>query len=303
MSEATRAPATEPQQPAENPALAAPLTRVAEPNQPPPGVLPIAPAAANHPAVADTPTSVAPEVDRLARVEMQEIAHLEGRVGEGLGEILAELPGLIDGLPPDAQYDELRRTAGDFVEAVRSAGIAGDLEAASEGFAGLDGKEACPAAERALEKMEALVRKCSPSGGMGIPAFSPTFQPSLAESMSSSVAQILSAMGMGSGPGSGGGSGGYGAFAEDVALYGPHAAMAGGAGELAGGGAGGGPEGAEGRAGGFRRDATDARDPALGDPAPPARVRLERDARFPLRYRELVGEYFRVMAETFADGE
>jgi len=35
----------------------------------------------------------------------------------------------------------------------------------------------------------------------------------------------------------------------------------------------------------------------------PGRVRLQPDAKFPLRYRELVGEYFRVMAESGKEGE
>jgi hypothetical protein len=36
---------------------------------------------------------------------------------------------------------------------------------------------------------------------------------------------------------------------------------------------------------------------------PSGRVRLQPDAKFPLRYRELVGEYFRVMAETGKEDE
>jgi hypothetical protein len=35
----------------------------------------------------------------------------------------------------------------------------------------------------------------------------------------------------------------------------------------------------------------------------PGHVRLQPDAKFPLRYRELVGEYFRVMAESGKEGE
>ena len=34
----------------------------------------------------------------------------------------------------------------------------------------------------------------------------------------------------------------------------------------------------------------------------PGRVRLQPDAKFPLQYRELVGEYFRVMAESGKEG-
>jgi hypothetical protein len=45
----------------------------------------------------------------------------------------------------------------------------------------------------------------------------------------------------------------------------------------------------------------DARDPAFAPSEGPGRVRLQPDAKFPLRYRELVGEYFRAIAEIGAD--
>jgi len=45
----------------------------------------------------------------------------------------------------------------------------------------------------------------------------------------------------------------------------------------------------------------EAHDPALKETAIAGRVRLQPDAKFPLRYRELVGEYFRVIAESEAE--
>ena len=241
------------------------------------------------------------ELSRIERMEMQELAHHERRIRGGLDGIVAELPGLLDALPKDAEYNDLRETADAFLVAVRAAGIADDLAAAAGGFADLDGKRACPKAESALEKMEKLVKKCSPAG-MGAPDFRTVFQPTLADAMSSSVDQILAAMGMGAAGGSGsGGSDGYSMFADDVALYGPHAEMSGGAGELGGVGSAAAGDGAGEARTDFRRDATDARDPGLDGTGARPRVRLERDARFPLRYRTLVGEYFRVIAETFAE--
>jgi hypothetical protein len=47
----------------------------------------------------------------------------------------------------------------------------------------------------------------------------------------------------------------------------------------------------------------DARDAGLPPPEAPGRVRLQPEARFPLRYRELVGEYFRVIAESEKEGK
>ena len=85
-------------------------------------------------------------------------------------------------------------------------------------------------------------------------------------------------------------------FNEDVALYGPNV-------ELAGEQAGGRRENESGSGQGrpIARVTGDVRDPALAAPGGPGRVRLQPEAKFPLRYRELVGEYFRAIAETGAD--
>jgi hypothetical protein len=42
----------------------------------------------------------------------------------------------------------------------------------------------------------------------------------------------------------------------------------------------------------------EARDPGLKQTDATGRVRLQPDAKFPLRYRDLVGEYFRAIAES-----
>ena len=44
-------------------------------------------------------------------------------------------------------------------------------------------------------------------------------------------------------------------------------------------------------------------DAGLAPPEGPGRVRLQPDARFPLRYRDLVGEYFRAVAESQKEGK
>ncbi len=38
-------------------------------------------------------------------------------------------------------------------------------------------------------------------------------------------------------------------------------------------------------------------------PGTPGRVRLQPDAKFPLKYRDLVGEYFKSIAETATESE
>jgi hypothetical protein len=111
-------------------------------------------------------------------------------------------------------------------------------------------------------------------------------KPGLGESLQ----QILTAMNSGNGQG---GRDGYGLFNEDMALYGPNV-------ELAGEQAGGRRENDSGNGRGRQvaQLGGSVRDPALAQPDAPGRVRLQPDAKFPLRYRELVGEYFRSIAES-----
>jgi len=115
--------------------------------------------------------------------------------------------------------------------------------------------------------------------------------------LGNTLGQILDALHAGNGQAGGqGGRDGYGLFNEDVALYGPNIELAG---EQAG------SRGNAGKSEGRRVEhvAGDAREPGLQPTEAPGRVRLQPDAKFPLRYRDLVGEYFRVIAESEKEGE
>jgi hypothetical protein len=117
------------------------------------------------------------------------------------------------------------------------------------------------------------------------------FRPKLKkQGLGSTVEQIMAAMNSGNGQG---GRDGSGLFNDDVSLYGPNVELAG---EQAGGRRDDGSSGEGGRQ--VARVAGDARDPSLPQPDAPGRVRLQPDTKFPLRYRELVGEYFRIIAES-----
>ena len=117
-----------------------------------------------------------------------------------------------------------------------------------------------------------------------------TFKPSVQQAMGNTLEQILAAMGAKPGNGQGG-QDGYALFNDDVALYGPNV-------ELAGEQGGGRRERGQAAARRAERVPGEARDPALKQAATPGRVRLQPDAKFPLRYRDLVGEYFRVIGES-----
>ena len=49
--------------------------------------------------------------------------------------------------------------------------------------------------------------------------------------------------------------------------------------------------------------AGDSADPGGQAPGPPGRVRLQPDSKFPIKYRELVGDYFKSIAETATEEE
>jgi hypothetical protein len=137
--------------------------------------------------------------------------------------------------------------------------------------------------------MDKLIGKCRGLPKEGQQCLTARFRPKLSQPMASTLAQVLSAMSSGGGQG---GQDGYGLFSDDTALYGPSMELAGEQG---------GPRGAEPSSGSGRQFASvpgGAREEGLPSPEAPGRVRLQPDAKFPLRYRDVVGEYFRAIAES-----
>jgi len=149
--------------------------------------------------------------------------------------------------------------------------------------------------QSAAVRMDALISKCA-SQQPGIAKQCLRFQPSVQQALGNTLEQILAALGVTAGSGEGGRDG-YSLFNEDLALYGANM-------ELAGTQTGGRAELGGDSARGAERVAGEAREAGLSGTRPAARLRLQLDARFPLRYRELVGEYFRAIAEEGArEGE
>jgi len=230
-------------------------------------------------------------LSRVQQMELQELAAAQARVRDGLQEFMERVPELLAAVPEDRHYDRLRESTNRFLAAVREAGIQPDLDTAAQRYAALDGPGGYPPCRSAAEKMMALVKQCNEMDltAMGEEALCLCFQPVLQQSMGDSLSQILSAM-----QGASGGVG-YGLYGEGVSLYGPDVQLAGqqqgrGRGRPA-------PASAPGRA----SAAPDAADPDLPDTGEAPRVRLQRTAKFPLRYRRLVGEYFRAIAESLEE--
>jgi len=229
-------------------------------------------------------------LSRVQEMEVRDLADAERRVREGLQRFMEEVPALAKAIPEEKEYDKLRATIDRFIEAVREAKIDEDLAGSADKLAALDGRGGFPPAESAYKKMDALVAKCEGMPKEGGDSMCLCFQPSLSSMLSESLAQLLAAMqSMGS---SGSGGEGVGLLGQDVGIYGPDV-------QLAGAGRGG-PEGPSASLRSPEREGLLTGTPESEEPADtgPGRVKLQRDVRFPLRYRKLIGEYFRVIAES-----
>jgi hypothetical protein len=234
-------------------------------------------------------------LSRLEQMEVQELAHQQRRVHEALRTWTTQLQELVARVPADAQYDPLRQDIEKFLKAVADAGIESDLSQAAIALGEPDTITGSVLAQRAADAMDKLIARCEAMPDTGRQCLAARFQPSLMKTgLADAVGQILAAMGAGSGYGD---RDGYSLFNEDVALYGPNAELAG---EQAGG-----RMDTAGGSGGTRtaRLVAEPRDPGLHPPEVPGRVRPQTDAPFPLRYRDLVGEYFRTIAESAKEGE
>jgi len=221
--------------------------------------------------------------------ELEELGRRERKIRSELLKLLTELPELLEELPPEETYDRLREGVTSFIKGVLAVKIPEDLDQAGRKFLAHDGKRGYPPARDALEKMNKFITRMRARSLVGLAKQCLAFNPALVEMLGNSLGQILSAMAVGYGPA---GQDGYGLYGSSVMLYGPNA-------ELAGDQASGGrdlPARERGKHPG--RAASGAPDPHLRPPGAPAPVKLQRDAKFPLRYRNLVGEYFRAVAES-----
>jgi hypothetical protein len=229
-------------------------------------------------------------LSRVEQMEVQELAHQQRRVQEALHTLLTQLPELLAQVPADAEFDALRHDVQEFLQAAADAKIEPDLGDAAKALDEPDTMTGFVLAQKAAEKMDQLVGKCNGMPQQGQKCLTARFRPKLKkQGLGGTVEQILAAMNSGRGQG---GRDGFGLFNDDVGLYGPNLELAG---EQAGG-----RRDDDGRGSGrhVARVAGEVNDPSLPQPDAPGRVRLQPDAKFPLRYRDLVGEYFRTIAES-----
>ncbi|MFW6108278.1 MAG: hypothetical protein ACOC8D_00545 [bacterium] len=233
------------------------------------------------------------ECSRVEEMKLRDLADAERRVHDAVSELEREMPGLIDDLPDDERYDELRQTAQGFLDQLKASRAGDDLAEASDEFGRLRGRFGYPPARDAARKMDELVQEVRPMQGQGRAAL--RFQPSLQAGQS--LKQMLARM-LGAGEFGRGSQGGYAMAPQEYGLYGPDFEMPHGGGR--------GPDTARSGPGRDVEHITDASDPADPDldlPEARGHVSLVPNVRYPLRYRRLVGDYFRAIADAQSEKE
>ena len=230
-------------------------------------------------------------------VEMEELKEQEKKIAAALKRYAESLPELLAKVPNDAEYGPLRDDVGNFLKALAETKADEDINIAVQSLHEKDNMTGYAFAQLAADKLDKLVGKCQGLPNQGKQCMTARFHPKISKA-GSSLGQILAAMGANSGDGDGG-QDGYGLFNDDVGLYGPNMELAG---EQSGGKR---DENGEGSGRGQRIASTpgDPNDPSLAPAGAPGRVRLQPDAKFPLKYRDIVGEYFKSIAETATEEE
>jgi hypothetical protein len=232
------------------------------------------------------------ELTRIEQMEVRQLAEEQKKVQEEVRDLISTLPSIAATLGEFPQYDQIRKDVDEFIQAVAEAKIEKSLAEASELLANQEAAAGYFVAKTTAEKMDELISKCeSKLQASAKQCF--RFKPKIQREFGRTLDQIMAALGA-SGDG-GQGSDGYSLFSNDLALYGPDSQMDRGDGEGMDSGGSGSREGSLVAA----REET----PDKPTAAPAGKVRLQPNAKFPMRYRELVGDYFRAIAESEGDSK
>ena len=149
------------------------------------------------------------------KARLREMEQEQRQIREELGTFLSDIDDHVQRLPNDADMDELRQSAAQFVKDVRGSGAAEamtEAESALMEFAATRGYEK---AKKAADILEKFIKKCDGNcpleGNCQGHIF---FQPTLGGGLGNTLGQLLGGMGAGNGPGMG--MGGFGS----IGLYG-----------------------------------------------------------------------------------
>ena len=233
------------------------------------------------------------ETDPVVRARMRELEAEQREIRESLYTLLREIKEQADMLPEQAEFEELRKSAMEFADAVNTSGASTAMTMAQSWLAEYSGAKGYANALEAAEILEQFLSQCE---GMGecVSQCLFGFSPSL--NLNQTLDQLLRDMGFGGAGGSGMMGAGQGIGAQrggpNVGLYGMLPGMSafsdsqsegrGGAAMFGGGGADGGIN------------------PDMGsdyDLSVEGAVGGSSGGAVPLRYRQAVGRYFQRIVE------
>ncbi|MGQ0635965.1 MAG: hypothetical protein ACT4QC_15245 [Planctomycetaceae bacterium] len=232
-----------------------------------------------------------------AKARMRDAEEEERRIRLELDQLLNDIEDHAAQLPDDESLDEMRRTAEEFVAAVRESGADDAMIDAETGLAAFSGTRGHAGAKQAADILESFLAKCRNMGADGAPGACRRFRPGLAEAMQQTLQQLMSGMGPGNRSGIGSGMGGYSARNNNVGLYGDFPAGDSTAGLLQGESA----RKARLRGSGAGEDRRFLQGADEHDAEGDLRAGGANAAAVPLRYRRQVGRYFQRIADELGD--
>lgn len=226
---------------------------------------------------------------RLEQLEMSELNARQEKLRLDLSKFTRQLAELLDALPKEEQFLKLRASTEQFLQAVDKLDIQTDLNQAVENWQELKGNRAYIFCKTGAEKMQKLLQHSGDIGQQGKACLQ--FMPIIKNGRGNALEQLLHSMqGLEE---NGSDNDGYGMYDENVGLYGPDVQLPGTTEEYG--------DGDEGSAkhSVYRIEGTE-RDNLTPekDKGPKKDVKLIDGVEFPLRYRQLVGDYFKAIAES-----
>lgn len=154
------------------------------------------------------------EDDPAVKARLRDLEQEQREIREALDSLLSEIETHAEQLPDDEQFDELRRTATEFVRDVRASGAIELMAEAETALGEFSGSRAYEKAREAAEILRKFIKWCEGGGMSACAGQALVFRPSLGQCLGNTIAQLLAAMGLGSGAGDGfgGGAGGQGGY-------------------------------------------------------------------------------------------
>jgi hypothetical protein len=228
--------------------------------------------------------------DPQSKARMRDLEDEQLQIRSDLRDLLEDINEHAAALPDDKRLDDLRTSAKEFANAVRTSPAAGQMQAVESSLEEFTAAPAAANAHAAEQTLDKFIAKCNEMGNQG--GMCLRFQPKLATGMGSTVDQMLSSRGLGSG------MGGYASMQSslrNVGLYGTMPTHGRESGGEPGGSA---NHGIASTANGAPPSA-DNPDGAGSDATQKASG--QSDAPVPPEYKQRVGEYFRRVADELSN--